>query len=147
MRVSITCYQTLEDQLGDLNIDEEENEKFTFEEEVNKYEKCLVGRFLTEKNINTRAMKSKLADIWKLTMGINIKELEPGIFLFQFYHIEDLPWVVNGGPWTFDNAMLVICRIPPGEEPLKVPLLIMEIWIQIHDLPTGFISEAVGRQL
>lgn len=62
-------------------MEEEENEDFVFEEgveeEVNKYEKCLVGRFLTEKNIKSRAMKSKLADVWKPTMGINIKELEP----------------------------------------------------------------------
>lgn len=30
---------------------------------VNKFELCLVGRFLTEKNINSRAMKSKLANV------------------------------------------------------------------------------------
>lgn len=39
------------------------------EEEINRYETCLVGHFLTEKNINTRAMRSKLVDVWKPTMG------------------------------------------------------------------------------
>lgn len=29
---------------------------------------------------------------------------------------------MNGGPWSFDNAMLLIEEIPEGEEPLKVPL-------------------------
>lgn len=61
-------------------MDEEENEDLVFpgdiEEEIDIYDLCLVGRFLTEKNINTRAMKSKLADVWKPTMGIYIKELE-----------------------------------------------------------------------
>ena len=83
-------YQNISEQLENLNVEDEENEDLVFEgdivEENNKYELCLVGRFLTEKNINTRAMKTKLADIWKPTMGINIKELETGIFLFQFYH-------------------------------------------------------------
>lgn len=30
---------------------------------MDKYDLCLVGRFLTEKNINTRAMKSKMEDV------------------------------------------------------------------------------------
>lgn len=55
--------------------------------------------------------------------------------------------VCNGGPWSFDNSMLIISRIPAGEEPLKVPLWFIDIWIQIHDLPTGFMSEVVGKQL
>lgn len=56
-------------------------------------------------------------------------------------------WVLNGGPWSFDNAMLIVNRIPIGEEPLNVPLWSLELWIQIHDLSKGFMSEAVGKQL
>lgn len=117
------------------------------EEEVNKYELCLIDRFLREKNINTRAMKTKMADIWKPTMAINIKELETGIYLFQFYHKEDKLWVLNGGPWTFDNTMLLIDQIPMGEDPRKVPLWFLNIWIQIYELPNGFMSKVVGQQL
>lgn len=66
-------YRNLDEQLADLDIAEEENEDFTFEgdveEEVNKYELCLVGRYLTEKNINMRAMMTKMANVWKPTMG------------------------------------------------------------------------------
>lgn len=144
-------YQDLQEQFADLSVEEAENEDFIFdegiEEEINKYELCLVGRYLTEKSLNTRAMFSKMADVWKPAMGINIKEIDPGIFLFQFYHREDMFMVVNGGPWSFDNAMLIVSTIPPGMEPLKVPLWHLEMWIQIHDLPTGFMSEAVGKQL
>lgn len=39
----------------------------------NRYELCLVGRFLTEKSINVRATKSKTADVWKPAMGISVK--------------------------------------------------------------------------
>lgn len=56
-------------------------------------------------------------------------------------------WVQSGGPWTFDNTMLCLDIIPPGEDPLKVDLWFLKIWIQIHDLPAGFMSEAVGKQL
>ena len=96
---------------------------------------------------NSRAMMSKMADVWKPAMGINIKELDTGVFIFQFYHNEDMRWVLNGGPWSFDNAMLVMETIPLGVEPMKVSLWHLNIWIQIHDLPTGFMSEIVGKQL
>lgn len=55
--------------------------------------------------------------------------------------------MLNGGPWSFDSAMLVLAIIPGGEEPLNVPLLHLNLWIQIHDLPTGLMSESVGKQL
>lgn len=86
--------------LANLDIEDEQNEEMVFEadvEEVKKYDLCLVGRFLYEKTINSRVMKRKLADVWKSAMGITIKELESGIYPFQFYHIEDLKWVMNRG--------------------------------------------------
>lgn len=52
--------------LVSLDIEDEENDEFVFGaevEEVNKYELCLVGRFLSEKSINVRAIKRKIADI------------------------------------------------------------------------------------
>lgn len=54
---------------------------------------------------------------------------------------------MKGGPWTFDNAMLVLKSIALGEDPLKVSLNEVNFWIQIHELPSGFMSESVGRQL
>lgn len=56
-------------------------------------------------------------------------------------------WVLNGGPWSFDNVMLPIHVIPPGEESVKILLWHLNIWIQIHELPTNFMSETIEKQL
>lgn len=106
-----------------------------------------MGRLLTEKNINVRAMKSKIVDIWKPAIGINIKELDSGIFLFQFYHREDLLWVMSEGPWQFKNVMLSIDLIPDTDDLFKVPLWQQNIWIHIHDLPTGLMTKSAGKQI
>ena len=41
-----------------INIEDEENEELIFDDDVvedsNKFDLCLVGRFLTEKSLNTR---------------------------------------------------------------------------------------------
>lgn len=139
--------EDIDRQLASLDIEGEKNTELVFDanvEEINKYELCLVGKFLSEKSINDRAMKCKLANVWKPAMGITIKELESGIYLFQFYHIQDLNWVLNGGPWSFDNIMLALAIIPPRENPVKVPLESINLWIQIHDLPSSFMTEQVG---
>lgn len=147
----MACYNDLNNQFENLDIDEEENSVFVLggdvDTSINNYELCVVGRFLTERNINVNAMKTKMADVWRPAMGITIKEIEPGIFLFQFYHKEDMQWVLKGGPWSFDNAMIVMAEVPKGEEPIKVPLWHVNMWLQIFEFPSGFMSEAVGRQL
>lgn len=72
--------------MAGLEIEDYGNESFVLEgdidEDVNRYDPCIVGRLLTEKNINIRAMKSKLADVLKPEMGVNIKEIEQGILFF-----------------------------------------------------------------
>lgn len=116
-------------------------------ENSNKFELCLVGRFLKERNINSRAMKSKLADLWRPARGINIKDIKPDMFLFQFYYADDIAWVQNGGSWSFDRAMLVVNIIPMGGDPLQVPLFDLNFLIQIHGLPSGLMAESVGKHL
>lgn len=80
-------------------------------------------------------------------MGITIKDIKPGLFLFQFFHADDMQWVRSGGPWSFDNALLVLNIVKPGEDPTSVSLTDIDFWIQIHDLPVGYMSEVVGKQL
>lgn len=137
--------------MSDLDISSEENEKLVLEVECeeadNRFELCLVGKFLTEKNLNVRVMKYKMADIWKPSMGINIKVLTPCLFLFQFYHKDDMNRMISNGPWSFDNALLVTNTIPTRGDPTKVSLNAVEFWIQIYDLPSGYMSESVGKQL
>lgn len=71
-------YQDVDVQMANMNIDDEENEEFSFDgeivEEINKYELCLVGRFLTDLNVNIRAMKTKMADVWKPAMGLMLRK-------------------------------------------------------------------------
>lgn len=55
--------------------------------------------------------------------------------------------MMKGGPWSFDNVMIALETIAAWEDPVKVQLWHLNIWIQIYDLPMGFMMEAVGKQL
>ncbi|XVF53470.1 hypothetical protein PTKIN_Ptkin05aG0101600 [Pterospermum kingtungense] len=92
-------------------------------------------------------MRNKLAGVWQPVKGVAVKDIGAGRFLFQFFHVSDLKRVRDGGPWSFDNNMLVIHQVLPGEVPALVPLNHLDIWVQIHHLPIGFMSENVGKQI
>lgn len=47
---------------------------------------CLVGRFLTDESIRVQTMKDRMVDVWRPGKGLVIKEVELGLFIFQFFH-------------------------------------------------------------
>lgn len=55
--------------------------------------------------------------------------------------------MLSNGPWSFDGAMVVANSIKVGKDLTMVSLNEMEIWIQIYNLPIGFMAEKVGKQL
>jgi 14-3-3 protein epsilon len=92
-------------------------------------------------------MKVRMADLWKPVKGVTIKEANVGTFLFHFAHPLDMEAVINGGPWTFDNNMLIIEQVPLGVQIDQIPLCHATLWVQVHDLPTGLMKDTVGQRL
>jgi 14-3-3 protein epsilon len=78
---------------------------------------------------------------------ITIIEIEPGLFLFQFYHKVDKDRVLNGGPWHFENHMLVLHEVKEGYLFNQIPLNHVDMWVKIHHLPAGFMTQRIGEQM
>ena len=69
---------------------------------------CLVGRFLMDEVINFAAMKHTMASLWRPGNGVCIRDLSPTLFLFQFFHEIDVKRMLESGPWTFDQHILLV---------------------------------------
>lgn len=52
-----------------------------------------------------------------------------------FYHELDIQKVIDGGPWSFEQAMLVYHQVKDGEDPTAVPLQQVDMWVQVYDIP------------
>jgi hypothetical protein len=136
--------------LEDLSLQEEEGFVFDVEEgdeEVVDFRWCLVGRFLGDRSIHVNSMKVTMADVWRPVKGVKIKEATPGLFLFQFAHALDMEAVLQGGPWSFNNQMLIMERVRIGVQIENIPLYHVDFWVQVHNLPTGLMAERVGKTL
>lgn len=107
----------------------------------------LIGSFLTEKNINFQAMKNVLASIWRPREGMEIHDLGDRRYSFIFYHALDLQKVIDGGPWTCEQSLLLYRRLENNEDARLITLNRMEIWVQIYDLPTGMLSSKIMESI
>jgi len=47
---------------------------------------CLIGRFLSSKQVITHMMKEHMKGIWSLVKGVEIREIKKGVFMFEFFH-------------------------------------------------------------
>lgn len=108
---------------------------------------CLIRRFLTDRSIRFTSMRDTLSKIWRPGKGVTISETEKGLYLFQFYHRLDMERVVNGGPWSYDNHLLVFGRVQLGVAMTTIPLFHVAFWVQAHNLPLGFMTTTVGTYL
>lgn len=108
---------------------------------------CVVARFISEGRVDFPAMQQTLAALWKPGKGVYIKELDTNFFLFQFYHEIDIKRVMEGCPWSFNRKALIMARPKDGDNPRNEELNTLDLWIQIHDLKAGFMSEKIIKQV
>ncbi|XP_019160040.1 PREDICTED: uncharacterized protein LOC109156644 [Ipomoea nil] len=107
----------------------------------------LIGRFLTEKTVKVEFMRQVLASVWQPVRGVQVTEVQPKLFMFVFYHYTDIQYVLEGGPWAFQNHTLVCKQLPPGTTPTEIPLDTVELWVQCYDLPFGYTSDKILEQI
>jgi 14-3-3 protein epsilon len=142
---SATTYManlSLTDEEDDLEIQIDEEDT-----QVQKQSFNLVGRFLTNRPIKVKTMMDKMGDIWQPGKGMDIEEAHPGLFVFRFFHQLDVQHILKQGPWSFDNHTLVLNSLADGVDPRDVPLINVPFWVQVHNLPAGYMSQRVGKAI
>lgn len=111
-------------------------------------DKCLVGSFITNKKINFMAMQDTLSSIWRPVKGVFMKETNfPNVFVFKFFHDLDLQRVMDDGPWTFNQQVLLLKKLEEDDQLANMKLSELFIWLQVYDLPVGFNSEYIHKAI
>ncbi|CAH9081571.1 unnamed protein product [Cuscuta epithymum] len=138
----------------DMVIGDQE-EELVFEEEALEGEDGLgkqelypvVGTVITNKMVNFSALRNLMASLWMPGKGISIKAIDEKRYMFTFYHPIDMKRVLEDGPWIFEQNLLVLRALQPGDVPLSVPLNEAKFWVQVHDIPYDFMNLSVARRI
>lgn len=117
------------------------------EEIRQKSSNCLVGKYWMEKRYNKEAFKSVLSKLWRSEGGVNFKELQDNLWLFEFAEEEDKRRVLDGRPWSFDRQLVVIQEFDGLTPPSQMQLNQSVFWIQIHDMPLLCMTKSVGTKI
>ncbi|KAH1047077.1 hypothetical protein J1N35_037861 [Gossypium stocksii] len=139
----------IEEGIANLKLMDEEEEELNGEIPIEawNYQRCLVGRCLTDSVVHFPSLRNTMADLWHPIGGICISDLGDKRYLFQFFHEIDIQRVRSGTPWFFNNHMLILQTVPVGEDPSSVCLNFTDFWVQIHNLPNGLMTEGMAKQL
>ncbi|KAK9989062.1 hypothetical protein SO802_029301 [Lithocarpus litseifolius] len=140
------------ERLQQINLTEDKEEvcqvRATRRKEI--LEECflsLLGRFLTTRQYNQQVAKAMLRTVWKMGSDLRIIDVGDGLFQFKFNLESQLKWVMNNGPWCFDNYPLALRRWERGMTAASVKFHLLPIWIQVWGLPFDLITEETGRDI
>ena len=113
-------------------MEEEEVITIRDEDRRDEIESCslsLLGKFLTRKPFNKRVAQTTLRRTWGLKESMQIVEVGSNLFQFKFEKEFDMDRVFKGGPWSFDNQVILLRRWQPRMTATNVKFDSMALWV------------------
>ncbi|TXG66222.1 hypothetical protein EZV62_007497 [Acer yangbiense] len=104
----------------------------------------LVGKVLSPKPVNRDGFRVVMRKIWKTRDEVEIEALKDNIFAFHFQNPDDKRKIISGGPWSFNDALIVM-EEPEGKgDIIHMQFTKVEFWIQIHNVPMLCMTKDIG---
>ena len=107
------------DSMDKMKLTSEEEEIIAIFDEgrLEAIESChlsLIGKFLTCKSFNKLAAKNTIRRAWGLDESLRLLEVGLNLFQFKFQPEFEMNRVLRGGPWLFDNQLLMLQQWKKG---------------------------------
>ena len=71
----------------------------------------------------------------------------PNLFQFKFQSEFDMNRIMRGGPWSFDNQLLLLQMWKKGMNVGNIRMESASLWVQIWGAPFEMISPQVAREV
>ena len=92
-------------------------------------------------------MITKLRQKWPLIGQWQLTDLEDGYFVARFQMVDDMEFVLTGGPWTITNQYLVVQKWRPNFVPGEEEIQRMPVWVRLSKLPMEWIDVDLLRNI
>ncbi|KAG8369002.1 hypothetical protein BUALT_Bualt15G0104900 [Buddleja alternifolia] len=107
----------------------------------NPFDKVVVGHLLSGTRYNFAAFKETMLNAFKPSKRVDFEKMDNGRFFLNFERQFDLDRVMGGGPWCYDNDLLVLKLLQENDNPLSVPLLWVDFYVLAKGLPLSKLNE------
>ena len=162
--------RSLNPQKSETRVSEQKNKNTMTEESVGEDEEAVVwvdegedeeearlalgvvGKIWTDRHINVNAFMSTMKNVWQPASGVDISNIGPNTYVFQFHHWRDKQRVMERQPWHFDNHAIILGDITGNTKPSDMELWELPMWVRVYNLPfKGRLNvmnvEAIGNKL
>ncbi|XP_039169467.1 uncharacterized protein LOC120293787 [Eucalyptus grandis] len=128
-----------------------ENDMTILDEELSaeKLQECrfsLVGQLYNNPNVNFQALTTAMKKVWK-NENVKVKLLENGKISFAFRNEGDKNRVLEGGPWSFSNHLLLLKAWEPDTPLHYYEFKTCAFWVRIYGLPLEWNSESMIKKI
>ena len=117
-----------------LTLEEEEVIEISEEgrkEGMESYALSLIGKFLTCRLFNRKVAITTLKRAWDLEEGVQMIKVGTNLFQLKFQTEFEMDRVLKGGPWSFDNQVLLLICWKAGMMADNVRFDSVSLWVQI----------------
>ena len=143
--------QELNDLLQHLEIREDEEQGIVLEEDLEDLKAearwTALAKVSSSKAFSHTAFFANMKYAWNLAKDARFKAIEENLFVVQFSCLGDWSKVMDEGPWFFRGHAVLLEEYDGITKPSKVQFNHLAMWVRIYDLPTGFRTKNIGRQL
>lgn len=119
--------------------------------DVPLFHQSLLVQVRTKTRFNKRAFIDMMQALWGDSCSVRFKELNEASFLCHFICMKDKERVLQGAPWHFERALVLIEEVSGSVIPNSVSIDHALFWIQVHNVPlccmTKSVGEAIGSHL
>lgn len=144
---SLSKKEHIEDLLGRLNLQEEEEESFVWEEEI--VELPEVAKWLaimqvhTTRGFSPTALYSDIRSAWNPAKEVIWRNIDDNLFTIQFRCLADWNNAMNMGPWLFQKEAVVMEEYDGFENPRSIVLDKLAVWARVLRLLDSYLHEVV----
>lgn len=104
-------------------------------DDANKdFKNAIACKILTAKYINPEVFSTMMPRIWGIEGLVKIEKVGANAYLCKFRRIRDKARVIKGGPWSYDDVILVF-EEPKGSSSVELNFIFIFFWINFHKLP------------
>ncbi|XP_023921589.1 uncharacterized protein LOC112033044 [Quercus suber] len=82
---------------------------------------------------------------WGLEEGVQMIEVGTNLFQLKFQTKFEMDCVLKGGPWSFDNQVLLLTRWKAGMTADNVWFDSVALWVQIWGTPFDLVSPKIAK--
>ncbi|XP_041001574.1 uncharacterized protein LOC121247263 [Juglans microcarpa x Juglans regia] len=144
--------EEIEDLCGNLCLTEEDETivecPLGSEEEIlQKGERSLVGKICADRAVGKEIITNTMRKNWRISKRTNFFEVEKDVFIITFANHTDRQRVLEGKPWLFDNYLFIRKPYEGGLQPGKMIFNVEYFWLQIYNLPLGYMTKEWGERI